>query len=384
VRKIKILFVHQSLDIGGAEILRKYLLSCLDRERYSVDICCIERKGRIGEDIEKLGYKIITLDRKINIANSIPILWNLCKLIRRYGYEVVHTSLFYANLFGRLAAILTGTPLKIIEEHGLYRWKNKYPIFISADRFLARFTHKIICCSKSVSDFNVSQMNIPREKFVVVRNCVDFSAFNIQDSKNAIRERCSFGLDETIIGIVGTMKEEKGHRYLLEAVDILRKKWKTVKLLIIGEGLLSDHLKKHVDDLGINANVLFLGWRFDIPYLLKAMDMFVLPSVSEGLGISLLEAMYMEVPIVATGIEGIPEVIQDGVNGILVPPRNSELLAKAIEKLILDKRHAIRLATKGKEIAIRNFDARNYTTAIENIYADFFNGGTKDYAKSLH
>ena len=368
MNKIKILFVHQNLDIGGAEVLRKHVLSYLNKERYEADVCCIERRGRIGEEIETLGYKVVVLDRKINIFNSPFILWEMYRLIKKNKYDVIQSSLFYANFFGRVAGILARTPLLIIEEHGIFKWKNKHPFFIWIDRFLARFTYKIICCSESVRDFTANQEGISNDKFLVLRNCLNFNSLDIPETKDEIRKRHSLRQDETIIGIVGVIKKEKGHLYLIDAFNILSKKYKNLRLLIVGDGLLSDDIKKCVDNLGINRSVLFFGWRHDIPQLLKAMDIFVLPSVSEGLGIALLEAMYMKLPIVASDVEDIPEIAYNGINGLLVPPRDSELLASAIEKLILDKRYAERLAEKAQEMVLEGFSAQRYTASLEEIY----------------
>ena len=372
MKKIKILFVHQNLEIGGAETLRKYVLSSIDRERYCPEICCIEGRGAIGGELHDAGHQVHEIGKKITLLSSPVIVWRLYNLIRRNRYDVVHASLFYANFFARIAGILTKTPLLIIEEHGIYKWKDRKPLFVWADRILSRFTHKIICCSDSVRDFTLTQERVAEKKFMVIKNCLDFDSFAILESKGAIRKTHSLNPAETIIGVVGVLREEKGHLYLVEAVNILSKKHKNIRLLVIGDGLLCDTLKKLVNRLGIDKRVSFLGWRLDIPRLLKAMDIFVLPSTSEGLGISLLEAMYSEVPVVATNVEGIPEIIQDGVNGLLVPPRNSALLAEAIERLILDREYATKLATKGREIVVKDFSAPKYTAAIENIYANFF------------
>ena len=372
MKKIKILFVHQNLEIGGAETLRKYVLSSIDRERYCPEICCIEGRGAIGGELHDAGHRVREIGKKITLLNSPVIVWRLYNLIRRNRYDVVHASLFYANFFARIAGILTKTPLLIIEEHGIYKWKDRKPLFVWADRILSRFTHKIICCSDSVRDFTLTQERVAEKKFMVIKNCLDFDSFAILESKGAIRKTHSLNPAETIIGVVGVLREEKGHLYLVEAVNILSKKHKNIRLLVIGDGLLCDTLKKLVNRLGIDKRVSFLGWRLDIPRLLKAMDIFVLPSTSEGLGISLLEAMYSEVPVVATNVGGIPEIIQDGVNGLLVPPRNSALLAEAIERLILDREYATKLATKGREIVVKDFSAPKYTAAIENIYANFF------------
>jgi len=373
MNKIKILFVHQNLDIGGAEVLRKHVLSYLNKERYEADVCCIERRGRIGEEIETLGCRVIVLDRKINIFNSPFILWKLYRLIKKNKYDVIQSSLFYANFFGRVAGILARTPLLIIEEHGIFKWKNKYSFFIWIDKFLARFTYRIICCSESVRDFTANQEGISNGKFLVLRNCLNFNSLDIPETKDEIRNRHFLRQDETIIGIVGVIKKEKGHLYLIDALNILSKKYKNLRLLIVGDGLLSDDIKERVDNLGINSSVLFLGWRDNIPQLLKAMDIFVLPSVSEGLGIALLEAMYMRLPVVASDVDGIPEIIYNEINGLLVPPKDSELLASAIEKLILDIGFSKRLGSKAREMVVKDFSAQKYTTEIENIYTSFFN-----------
>lgn len=365
--KKKILFIHQNLIVGGAEELRLTLLKHIDRGKFDITVCNIENNGVIGEEIEKLGFTVMNLNRRCVIWD-IRIILDLYKLIKKKHYDIVQTSLFYANLHGRIAAYLAKTPVIISEEHGIYGWKARHPIFIFADKILSKITNRIIACSNSVKEFTVKQEKIPTDKFITIHNCIDIDKFSITATKEQLREHYGFGKDEKIVIIVGSLRELKGHKYLLEAFKMVRKKISNVKLLIVGSGPLEGKLRNQSQLLNCEDSIVFMGLRRDIPQLLKMSDLFVLPSIEEGFGIVLLEAMVSGLAVIATKIDGIPEVVVNGITGILVSSEDSKILEHNIITLLQDTKLRTEYANNGREHVLRYFTPKSYIDKLEELY----------------
>ena len=327
MRKIKILYVHQNLEIGGAENLRYLVLKNINREKYHIDICCLEKKGIIGEKVEGLGFSVFSLDQKLNLYNPIIFL-KLYKLIRKNKYDIVHSCLFYANYYARISAFCAGVRNIFTEEHGIYLWKKKYKIFIILDRVLARVTNKIITCSNTVRRHILLQERLSPGKIVTLYNFIDTQGIDFSLSKQELRKKFSFSEDEFILGIIGGFRLEKGHETLFHALEKLN--FSNYKVLVVGDGPLRKSFHECVNKLGIRNKVLFMGKRKNVYEILRLLDLLVIPSEREGLPMILLEAMACSLPIVATKVSGIREVLRDKKTGLLVPKRDPVSLGKAI------------------------------------------------------
>jgi glycosyltransferase involved in cell wall biosynthesis len=251
------------------------------------------------------------------------------------------------------------------------KWRSKYFFLIWCDRILANFTYKIICCSKAVKDYIIRSEKIPEKKLIPMMNCLDFSWLDVTETKGELRDKYGFKKEDFMLGVVGTLKPAKGHAYLIDALGILLSKYSDITLLIIGDGPSKAELMRHVEQRKLERNVKFLGERTDVKYLLGLMDVFVMPSVSEGLGLAILEAMYFGLPVVASNIGGIPEIISDGISGILVKPRSPEFLAGAVQKLKEDKVFSASLGEEARKFVTNNCNAQHYAKSLINIYDSF-------------
>lgn len=367
--KKKILFIHQNLIVGGAEELRLTLLKHINRDKFDITVCNIENNGVIGEEIEKLGFSVINLNRRC-VFWDIRIILDLYKLIKKKHYDIVQTSLFYANLHGRIAAYLAKTPVIISEEHSIYEWKARHPIFILADKILSKITNRIIACSNSVKEFTIKQEKIPADKFITIHNCIDINKFSIAATKEQLREHYGFSKDEKIVIIVGSLREQKGHKYLLEAFARVKEAIPESKLLIIGSGPEEYRLRNLSKKFNITNSVVFMGIRRDIPQLLKMSDLFVLPSLREGFGIVLLEAMVSGLAIVATAVDGILEVVVEGETGILVPPSDAKALADSIVTILSDEIKRIEFGVNAKKRVKSDFTPEKYIEKLTQLYED--------------
>ncbi len=365
--KIKVLFLFVHLDYGGAEVGLLTTLKNIDKSRFDCSVVSIEKKGRIAEEIEKLGFKVTCLDSKARLFN-ISLIRKIALILEKEKPDILHTSLFYANFFGRAASLFCNPRFIVTEERSMYTEKKFYHVIL--DRILAGFTDRIIVCSRSVLDFTRKQEGIAEDKFYLIYNAVDAERFNIPGTKEALRKKYGFSGEDFIVGTVGSLIPKKGHRFLIEAVKGLDGQIPRLKTLIIGEGESRAELTALARSLGIENKVVFLGARFDIPGLMKAMDVFVLPSLQEGFPRTLIEAMYTGLPVVASDISGIPEIVREGEDGFLVPPGDPEALKNRILELYNDKPLRGDFAARSRKKIESAYLPKDYVQSLEGLYRE--------------
>ena len=366
--QIKILHIINSLGIGGAEVQLINLIRNLDDSNFSSTVCCVASGGPLANELEKLGINVVVLGQKRKFDPRV--LLPLYRFMKKEHVDIVHTHLSRANLWGRIAARLAGVPVIITTEHGLNLWKNS--IHITVNRILSEFTDQIIAVSDAGKRIRIQRERIKPKKLVTIHNCVDLRLFDkASDFHNDVRQEFGIGLDEPIVGFVGRLLEVKGIRYLIESIVELKAAIPTVKLLIVGDGPLKGSLEDYAQKLELTDQVIFAGYRSDIPQVLNAMNVFVLPSLREDLPLSLIEAMAMRKPVVATNVGGNPEVVIDGETGILVPPKDATALAKAISRILLDEQLALRMGLSGRQRVENLFSADAVVARIQLIYNRF-------------
>lgn len=365
--KKKIVFLCVHLNYGGAEVKLLTVLKNIDRSHYDCTIVSIEKKAPIGAQIEKLGFKVIYLNSKARLFN-ISLIWKIAKILIEENPEVLHTSLFYANYFGRIAALFRRPPLIITEEHSMYTEKRLYHIAI--DKLLSIFTNRIIVCSNSVLDFTAKQEGIRKDKFYLIHNAVDTERFNVAMDKDALRAEYGYYKDQFIVGVVGSLIPKKALDSVIKAISELDKHIPGLKLLIIGEGESRNKLLDLTVTYEIKDNVDFLGARGDVPQLMKVMDIFVLSSLQEGFPITLIEAMYIGIPVIASNISGIPEVVLDGKNGFLVLPGDSDSIKERILNLYKDPTLRRQLGQNARKTIESGYLPVNYVGRLEKLYSE--------------
>lgn len=365
---IKILHIMTRLPVGGVENQLLSIIRNYDKSKLSPLVCSLSDKGQIGEEIERDGIEVICLN-KLGHRFDWSIVKDICRLIKERNIKVVRTHQYHANLYGRFAAHKAGVPCVVASIHNTYTRDKKFHRRL-INRFLACYTDRIVAVSGNVRDDILRYDHVPQDKVKVIHNGVDIDIFSKQDGK--VR-RSEFGIpeDAVVIGTVGRLAEAKGQRYLLEALAILKDKFPMIRLLIAGDGPLRKELEVYAETLGIKQNVLFLGMRRDIPALLSAMDIFVLPSLWEGLPNALLEAMAGSRPIVATDIASFREIIDAKDVGLLIPPGDSAALAEAIRVLLEERSLREIMGRNAKQRCLSLFDIKTvvstYTGLFENI-----------------
>ena len=369
--KIKILYLFNHLRYGGAEVGLATTLKYIDRTEFACAVVSIEKRGAVGEEIEKTGTRVIYLDTTPSLFN-LPLILKILKIVKKEKPDILHTSLFYSNFFGRIAALLLlrARPVVITEERSMYTEKRFYHVIL--DNILSRVTDKIIACSRSVVDFTVRQEKIPERKFHLIYNAVDSARFDIPESKDEIRRRYGLSGKDFVVGTVGSLIPKKGHRFLIEACSDLVKSIPDIKLLIIGEGESREALERLVRSVGISQRVRFLGPRKEVPEIVKMMDLFVLPSLQEGFPRTLLEAMYMGLPVCASNISGIPEIIRNGQNGLMFEPADPSGISRQIFSLCSDAGFRKNLGSNARKTVEAGYLPEDYLRNLEGLYLKLY------------
>lgn len=367
VKKAKVMFLYVSLVYGGAEIGLLRTLKTIDKGRFECCVVSIEKKGALAEEIEKLGVRVIYLNSQARLFN-LTLIFKIARLLSRERPDILDCCLFYANFFGRAASLFCRPKVVIAEEHCVYGEKRFYHIML--DKFLSYFTDRIIACSDSVIDFTNRQEGIGKEKFYLLHNAVDAARFDIAESKEGLKAGYGFGSEDFIVGTVGTLIYRKGHKYLIEAASFIKRDIPRLKVLIIGSGPIKNELEGLAMRAGVKDNVVFMGSRQDIPGLMKVMDVFAFPSLEEGFPIAILEAMYLGLPVIASSISGIPEVITDAEDGFLVEPKNSRALADRILAVYRDRGLGGKIGFNARNRIAAKFLPGHYISGLQNLYLE--------------
>lgn len=362
MEKIDIVHLVEDLKIGGMERIISAIARGLGKDKFKVRVWCLSRGGDIFEELIRSGIKAEVLGMRSDrdILFLLKLYW---KMIRG-NIRVLHTHGYPASTLGRLTAIFAGIPVIVSHVHSTYWNYTRKQILI--ERFLSRFTDRIVCCSQAVADFVTGQEGIGPKKVKVIYNGVSEENFRPAD-KSGTPEK-----NEFLVGCVASLAAHKGHKYLLEAAAYVKNNFRPkVKFILAGDGVLRKELEEYASKLGVAQEVEFRGVVGDIPQLLESLDVAVLVSSErEGLGIALIEAMAAGKPVIGTNIGGIPEVIQDGENGLLVAPKDSLALAKAIISLLEDNQRAEAMGKRGKTIARERFSLPAMIRQIEDVYQD--------------
>jgi len=282
--------------------------------------------------------------------------------------QIVHTFLLPASLYGRAAALVAGVPVIIGTEVNIYERKQWHHII--AERQLARGSACIVASAEAVKRAYVQQVGISPDAVRVIYNAVNWDRLHSTSTPADMRQRLGIPVDRVVVGVVATLQEKKGHRVLLDALAQtpgLEQAW----LMLVGDGPLRAPLEAYAAELGIGGRVTFCGTRRDLGDLLPAMDVFALPSLWEGLPLAMILAMGAARPVVATRLAGIPEVVTDGVTGLLVPPGDSAAMGAALARLCASADERRRLGAAAREAVHHRFDADTYTDSVVRLYDEF-------------
>lgn len=370
-KKIKILFAISNFIIGGAEKQVIQQINNFDREIFDIYVATLLPKPEhiLADRIHLPPEKIFSFE--FSSFYDWRHWLHLLRFLRRQRFDIVYSHLFFANLAARIAAILSRTPVIVSVEHNIYQDKKR--LYIWADRMLAKFTDKIIAVSEGVKIFTAKQEHIRPEKFMVVYNGIETPAINV--SRSSKRRELGLKDNEVAIVSIGRIVRQKGFVYLIRSAKKVLSTFPAAKFLIVGPSQEADTLDEIKHEIGdeYKDRIILLGPRRDVFEILLACDIFVLPSLWEGFSVTALEAMAVGLPAVASDIDVIRELIKDGQNGILVPPKDDAALSDAILKLIRNADLREKLKSESLKTA-EKFTAVNNAGQLENIFINLYNG----------
>ena len=363
-----ILHLTISLRMGGRERFIVDLTNALSSLGYKQIICCLHKSGECQDLLDK-NIEVWELNKRPGV--DYRTISPLNKLIRKNGVNILHAhnpgALFYGVMASRWGSV---KPAIINTEHGYAR-----PLGIRQrlkDAVLYRFVGQMNAVSQRLHDELTATFNIEPSKIRTIRNGIKKP--EVRNSKSQSRATLGMNPDYKHVGIVASLTPVKNHQLLLEAFRRTRERLPQTRLWIVGDGELRRDLEKKAEELGLSPNVVFMGLRTDVPEILNALDLFALCSLSEGISISLLEAMAAGTPIVATRVGGNSEVIENAVSGVLVDSNNPGQLSEAMIGTLSDDAWASLLAKNARERFIEHFSIEKVAEAYQRMYQDALNG----------
>jgi len=365
--KISIVYVIAESAITGAPRHLLSLVSSLDPRDFSVSV--VLPQGPLGDELSRQGIKTFLVPMRSR--SDMAAIDTIKKLLMKYDPDILHVHGQRAGLLARLA--VKGLPIKVIytEHTWTQDFKLENPLLhwvhIRSMRMLDRWTDITIAVSKAVADFLVSANIVKPDKIKVIYNGIEIVADKTDDDEYKLAEKFGLCKKDVVIGTIGSLNIQKDTATLLKAMPRILSRLPNAKLVIVGTGPLQNWLKNLAKRLKVEGSVIFTGALPRIEGILKTFSVFVLCSKSESFGISILEAMKAHVPVIATQVGGIPEIIIHNHNGILVEPGDSKRLAAAIMKLLNDKKLQRKLVIGGDE-TLHKFTLTTMVRETEKLY----------------
>lgn len=328
--KITVLHLIDSLPREGAEMVVYDLIQRSDRGKFEFLVATLTRGGGVARMLETIGVPVHILSRRSFL--DLKGFRRLLGLIRDQRVNVIHTHLFSSHLWGGAAALLWPRVRWLRSEHNMSEWKN--PVRRGLDHLLSLRADVIVAVSDPVRDSLVSCCRIDPGKIEVIVNGLNADRLRPASDSEELKRKLGIPAGGRVVVTAAALTQKKGHRYLLEAAARVIHNRPDAYFLLLGEGELRGELEERVRRMKLEERVRFLGSRPEAVKIIALADLFVLSSTREGLPISLLEAMALRRPVVVTAVGGCPDLIRDGQNGLLVPPRQAEQLASAIERVL--------------------------------------------------
>jgi glycosyltransferase involved in cell wall biosynthesis len=370
-KKFNILYLHNESVMGGAEISLLNLVKRLNNELFIPHFAC-SKEGPFTDELRKIEippdfvqFPSIRWPNPVQIFNTIR---NLIDIIKKKQINLIHSNQPRSNLFGAIAAKIKSIPI-VWHERCLERGR------FDSDNIFSFLPDRIICNSSAVRN-RFTKGAKTDAKIRTILNGVDLREFNPELNGSVIRKEFNIGEDEPVIGTIGRIDPEKGYEYFLESARIILQDVWNVRFLVVGGAFnksslaLEKSLYEMSVEKGIDKKTIFTGFRSDIPQLLAGMDVVVLPSEIDACSRVLFESMAMRKPLVATNAGGTPEIVQDGITGLLVKPNDASDMAKCIKKLLDDKYLAEQYGKAGRKRVEEMYTIERNIKETENVYLE--------------
>jgi len=375
--RTRILHIITNLPVGGAQDNTLLTVERLDRRRFDVCLMCSSEGLWLRRALQLRDVDLVFVDeltRRIHPLFDLIALWRIYRYIKVGRFEIVHTHSSKPGFLGRIAAALAGVPIIIHTIHGFPFHDFMHPLvrrfYILVERSLSKLTHRIVTVS-NLNRHKAIQLRLARrEKFVNIYSGIDFRKFSRRIDVERKKQELGITNGEKVVGMVGRLSVQKAPWIFIQAIPEILRKERDVRFLVVGDGELRDRMMDLADELDVSDRTMFLGFREDVPELLRVFDVFVLTSQWEGLGRSLTEAMYTGRPVVATEVEGVPELVRHERTGLLVPPRDVRSVAHGVIDLLSDPCKRQRLGEAARRQVRHAFGVERMVSDLEALYEE--------------
>jgi len=376
---MKVLHVITESNLGGAQRNTLLTVKGLIRRGFDVHVACgphgpgdAEALPREATACGATVHRISSLVRRINPVMDAAAFAALARLLIRGRYDVVHTHSTKAGMLGRLAARALHVPMVVHTFHGVpfdtrgNGWKTRS--CFAVERFFSRFCDRLVSVGGVLGEELMRRKAAPAEKIETIRSGVDFSELDNPPSKPSARRRLNLPDSVPVVGFVGRLAQQKAPEVLMQAFVTVKSVFADARLVLVGEGPLRSQLERMAVQTGLDGCVHILGERGDVPQILPAFDVFALPSRWEGIGRALTEAMYLKLPVVCTGVNGVPELVKHEATGLIVQVDNPAEIANGILDVLTDSVKARRLGDAAHRIVRDLMSADAMIDAIIELY----------------
>ncbi len=358
--------VLHSLNMGGAEVLaREFAVRSV--KEFKTVFACLDSIGTIGHQMQNDGYCVEVLGRRSGFDYQLARrLASFCRVNR---VSIIHAHQYAPFFYSALSRFPGWRPPILFTEHGRAFPDFRRPKRVAANRLLLRRHDKVIAVGQNVRQALIANEGIPPNRIEVVYNGIDLTAYSPSSAaRSSIREELGLSENDFVVIQVARLNSLKDHGTAIRAMERLRASHSQIRLLLVGDGEEMPAIVEQIVKAGLRSTVHILGMQSDVARLLAAADLFLLTSVSEGIPLTVLEAMAMGLPCVATNVGGIPEIIVDGNTGLLANARDDSAIASHIARLAGDSRFRRHLGDRALARAHDLFSDRNMHRTYNHIY----------------
>jgi glycosyltransferase involved in cell wall biosynthesis len=364
---VRVVCIVPALWVGGAERHLTTLLPRMDPERFTTSVVCIGDDEGLFTELQASGIPCTALH--LGKRQAVRALRELVSIMRTTRPDVVVVRGYSAETLGRIAARLTGVAHTIMWVHNNSTIRPRGLVHRAVDSVLDRWTSRYFGVAQAQRRYLVDELGYPEHKVRIIHNGVDPSLFDVTTDRGVLAE---FGVapQDPVVGILAGLTPVKDHETFLRAARLVADEVPRARFLIIGDGPNRDRLEALSAELGIATNVRFLGLRNDIPRLLRAIDVFALTSTTECFPMAVLESMASGRPVVCTAVGGIPEMVNEGETGYLVPPKEPQQLAARLVRLLSDPHTARRMGRFGRARVENDFTLAHSVETTQRAIED--------------
>ncbi|MCX7626779.1 MAG: glycosyltransferase [Candidatus Sumerlaeaceae bacterium] len=362
----RVLQLASTSEMGGTERMILFLVEHLDRQRFTPYVGCLQGGGELLRRAEALGVtaRHFGTREKVTVRGA----WELAHFIRAERIDLVQTYGLRADTVGRIAAKLGGAPVIVSSIRSIDPWRKWWHVWL--DRLTSPLVDKFISNSEAGRQATIRREKYSPKRIAVVHSGVPCRNIPRDRREEILHELGVFPDAFPIVGVLANLREMKGHTDVVEALPAILERFPKAIFLFAGRDDSRGAIAEMARQRALDYAIRFLGYVEDTTPLLAVMDIFLLPSHWEGLPAAIVEAMHAELPIITTGVGGIPELVRDGEEALLIEPRNPHQIAEAVCRLATDRALARRLAAAAKARAQAEFSIEAMVRKTEQIYEE--------------